>query len=251
MRDGLEDLHMPKPRAFLFDLDDTIITEGARHPILVQIAEEFAALLAPDAPVDVADALEGAFRAFWSSPGQAKAARLGSSYGIAQAREMVIADTLLSRGIAGLPEVASDFCKRFTTLRSQSAKLFDGAYETLVTIRKMGVPLALVTNGAADYQRAKLERFDLAGLFDHVQIEGEYGIGKPQERAYSHALAALGVEASGTWMVGDDLERDVAAPQRLGIHAIWHDHLGRGLPTGTTVTPDRIIRRLPELLPFV
>jgi putative hydrolase of the HAD superfamily len=50
-------------------------------------------------------------------------------------------------------------------------------------------------------------------------------------------------------MVGDHLEWEVAAPQRLGIYAVWHDHLGDGLPAGTTVRPDRIIRNLSELLP--
>jgi putative hydrolase of the HAD superfamily len=49
-------------------------------------------------------------------------------------------------------------------------------------------------------------------------------------------------------MVGDNLEWEVAAPQRLGIYAIWHDTGGDGLPAGATARPDRIIRSLPELL---
>ena len=50
-------------------------------------------------------------------------------------------------------------------------------------------------------------------------------------------------------MVGDNLEWDVAAPQRLGIVGIWLDVLGTGLPEASAVTPDRIIRSLSELLP--
>ena len=61
-------------------------------------------------------------------------------------------------------------------------------------------------------------------------------------------MQALGVAAADTWMVGDHLEWEVAAPQRLGIHAIWHDPYGRGLPPGSPIRPDRIIRRLAELL---
>jgi putative hydrolase of the HAD superfamily len=49
-------------------------------------------------------------------------------------------------------------------------------------------------------------------------------------------------------MVGDNLEWEVVAPQRLGIHAIWHDVVGEGLPQGSPIRPDRIIRSLPELL---
>lgn len=94
----------------------------------------------------------------------------------------------------------------------------------------------------------KITRFDLARRFDHIQIEGEHGFGKPEERAYRHAMRALGVQAHEVWMVGDNLEYDVAAPQRLGIHAIWHDHLATGLPSNSKVQPDRINRSLSELV---
>jgi putative hydrolase of the HAD superfamily len=62
-------------------------------------------------------------------------------------------------------------------------------------------------------------------------------------------MQALGVEAHETWMVGDNLEWEIAAPQRLGIFAIWHDAIGRGLPAGCEIRPDRIIRSLGELMP--
>jgi putative hydrolase of the HAD superfamily len=49
-------------------------------------------------------------------------------------------------------------------------------------------------------------------------------------------------------MVGDNLEWEVAAPQKLGIAGIWVDSSGAGLPRSSTVRPDRIIRSLTELL---
>ncbi|WP_293454912.1 HAD hydrolase-like protein [Phenylobacterium sp.] len=48
----------------------------------------------------------------------------------------------------------------------------------------------------------------------------EHGFGKPEERAYRHALQALDADPSEVWMVGDNLEWEVAAPQRLGIYSI-------------------------------
>jgi putative hydrolase of the HAD superfamily len=137
---------------------------------------------------------------------------------------------------------------RYNAFREDQMHLFDGAHHVVDTFRARGVLLALITNGAAVPQRAKVTRFDLTHRFHHIQIEGEHGFGKPEERAYRHALAALGVEASDTWMVGDNLEWEVVAPQRLGIHAIWHDVVGEGLPQGSPIRPDRIIRSLPELL---
>ena len=47
---------------------------------------------------------------------------------------------------------------------------------------------------------------------------------------------------------GVGLEWEVAAPQKIGIFAIWMDSRGKGLPESTNIRPDRIIKALPELL---
>jgi putative hydrolase of the HAD superfamily len=137
---------------------------------------------------------------------------------------------------------------RYNAFRDEQMHLFDGAHHVVDTFRAKGVRLALITNGAALPQRAKVTRFELAHRFHHIQIEGEHGFGKPEERAYRHALTALGVDARDAWMVGDNLEWEVIAPQRLGIHAIWHDVAGEGLPEGSAARPDRVIASLMELL---
>jgi len=49
-------------------------------------------------------------------------------------------------------------------------------------------------------------------------------------------------------MVGDNLEWEIAAPQRLGIYGIWYDGYALGLPCDCDIHPDRIIQSLPELL---
>jgi putative hydrolase of the HAD superfamily len=125
---------------------------------------------------------------------------------------------------------------------------FPGAIETLEELQKRNIPLALITNGDAVVQRTKVERFELAGYFGHILIEGEFGFGKPEPEVYLAAMMALGAEPAGTWCVGDNLEWEVAAPQALGLHAVWHDFAGRGLPAGSTVKPDYIINRLSDLL---
>jgi hypothetical protein len=65
----------------------------------------------------------------------------------------------------------------------------------------------------------------------------EHGFGKPEERAYNHAMEVLGVGPDETWMVGDNLEWEIVAPQRLGIYAVWHDGYGVGLPLDSPIRP--------------
>ena len=54
--------------------------------------------------------------------------------------------------------------------------------------------------------------------------------------------------AREAWMVGDHLEWDVGAPQRLGLRGVWVDREGTGLAADSLVRPHRIIREFPELL---
>ena len=106
---------------------------------------------------------------------------------------------------------------------------------TLEALRARGVPLAMVTNGDASHQRRKIDRHDLERFFDVIVVEGEMGVGKPEEVVYRYALSKLGVKAEEAWMVGDNLEWDVLAPQRLGLRGVWVDAPGQGLPKACSV----------------
>ena len=61
------------------------------------------------------------------------------------------------------------------------------------------------------------------------------------------AMAALGPEPVGTMCVGDNLDWEVAAPQKLGIYSVWIDPRGNGPPADSGVTPDRIVASIAEV----
>ena len=136
----------------------------------------------------------------------------------------------------------------YRDLRRDGATILPDSEACLGRIRRKGIGLALVTNGAGADQRAKIEQFDLARYFDHILIEGDLGFGKPDRRFYETAMEALGSRPGETWCVRDNLEWEVAAPQGLGIYSVWVDRPGSGVPQGTEVVPDRIIRTLSELM---
>ena len=236
------------PRAMLIDMDDTILSAYGRPDIAWnKVAAEFAGEFAPLSPHEVAAAVLDSARQFWAG------ADAGWRLKLAEARHVVVKDGFTALATAGRPALPMDlavrFADRFTAYRDEEMFVFPGAHDAIDALKAHGVKLALVTNGAADTQRAKVERFALTHRFDHIQIEGEHGFGKPDERAYLHAMQALDVTAPETWMIGDNLEWEIEVPQRLGIYAIWIDAHGEGLPAGTSIKPDRIIRSLGELLP--
>ncbi len=236
------------PRAIVFDLDDTLLKAYGRADLAwAKVARELALLLGSLAPDAAAARIQAHASEFWADPERHRYWRQR----LRESRRRIVRATfadLRAEGHALADESAIRMADRFSDLRDEEMCLHAGACETLDSLRARGVRLGLLTNGAGAQQRAKLARFDLAHRFDHVQIEGEHEFGKPEERAYRHALASLSVTPADAWIVGDNLEWEVAAPQRLGIHAVWFDGEGQGLPAGSRVTPDRTIRSLAELL---
>jgi putative hydrolase of the HAD superfamily len=226
------------------DLDDTILAyDVVAKQVWLEVCTEFADQLGEITPQQLVAAIEEYRRWYWADPERHRKARLN----LAPVRRDVVDGAFRRLGVEP-PDVAEEIGNAYAIKREQAVKPFPGAMETLQRLKEAGVRMALVTNGTALAQRRKIDRFCLDGYFQHILIEGEFGVGKPNPSVYRHALGQIGAAASEAWMVGDNLEWEVAAPQRLGITGVWHDWRGRGVPTGSTVRPDRIIRSLPELL---
>jgi putative hydrolase of the HAD superfamily len=228
-------------RALLVDLDDTLLDYSSGVDTCWEAA---CATGAPDVDRAVLlAALLDARQWFWSDPTRHRRERvdmLGAWTKIA-ARALETCGCASAHTAAAVAQVYADH-------RRASWRLFPDALAFLGELRRRGVPLALVTNGDARHQRDKIARHDLARWFEAILIEGEMGYGKPEELVYREALRRLGVEAREAWMIGDHLEFDVGAPQRLGLRGVWIDRVGAGLPGGTDVRPHLIVRDLSAML---
>lgn len=231
------------PRAFLLDLDDTILDDSGNvahcwREACFAYREELGEL----DPAALHETLERTRRWFWSDSERHRVGRLDLD---AARREIVRAS--LAAFHVDAPALAEKIAGHYRTQRHLGLQPLADAIETVRWLRDSGCRLALLTNGAAEAQRSKIARFGLEELFDVILIEGELGYGKPDPRVYRLALERLGATPAETWMAGDNLEWDVAAPQRLGIFAIWIDRRGDGIPAGQATRPDRVVRSLSEL----
>ena len=231
------------PNALLVDLDDTIIDYGGSAVASWRAACGFAAqeVNGLDAAALYA-AISQVRDWYWSDADRHREGRAD----LHAAAWRIVQQALLGLGY-DRPDLARSIATQYRERRDAALKLFPGAVEVLERVRAAGVRLGLLTNGTGADQRRKIERFDLARHFDYIQIEGVFGCGKPEPRVYVAALDRLGASADSSWMVGDNLEWDVGAPQRLGLNGIWLDRARAGLPAGSTVQPYRIIHALSEL----
>ena len=231
------------PKAVLLDMDDTILYDSGNVAQCWQEAcfahrSEMGAL----EPGALYDVVERTREWFWSDPERHRKGRLD----LDAARREIVRISLAGIGMDS-PALAEKIADRYGSQRELGVQPFGDAIETVRWLRDSGCHLALLTNGSADSQRSKVERFKLAEMFDLILIEGELGYGKPDPRVYRLALDRFGVAPTEVWMVGDNLDWDVGAPQQLGIFGIWVDVRGEGLPPGHAVRPNRIIRGLWEL----
>ena len=232
------------PRALLIDLDDTIVRYGVGgEGLWAEVVGGLAAWL-PVAPARLLDAIERVRGPFWADPVRSRAARQD----MFAARRAIMAQAFERLGLSQERELVREVADAYSSEREARVTPFPGALEALAELHRRGHALALLTNGGARLQRAKLERWGLERWLDAVRIEGEVGIGKPEPAAFRGALEALGARPEEASMIGDDLGADIAGARAAGIAAVWVDHGGGGLPPGAPARPDRIVRGLADLL---
>ena len=231
------------PKGILFDLDDTIIAySAAAEPTWRRLCDEYTARHnGCDANV-LFDTIMEVSHWYWSNE---ERHRIGRN-DLDNARRETL--RLVSRKLDMDENHAVEIADAFSIEREEAVYVFDNAIETLEYLNRMGIKLAMMTNGQSHKQRAKIERFELAPYFDTILVEGEMGFGKPDAAVYHRALDELNLNPEGVWAVGDNLEWDVGGPQKLGIYGIWNDHAKRGLPPDSDIIPDRIIHNISELI---
>lgn len=201
--------------AVFFDLDGTLVHDGAGDAVR-QTAQELARRHGLDA-----DAILAANAEVWSGCWAEQGERWmrGELPSDALPREiwrLTLAD--LGRNDAALLEEAAQLHVR---AEQGTFTLFAETLAVLEELRSDGIPLGVITNGPAEFQRAKLVTVGIDGLFDVVVASGDIGVLKPANEIFDRALAGLGVGARRAIHVGDNFAADVVGAADAGMTAVW------------------------------
>lgn len=254
-------------RAVLFDLDETLLADGAA----TQDALRATAALASARGARGSDA-ETLARAAWlratdgweRSPHQDYFQEFGISAGECLWGRFIGEDPRLrpiarwaidyqldtwERALADLgvrdEVLAATLAERFRReKRARHNWLFPEARRVLDELRGV-YPLALITNGAPDIQRDKLAGSGLEPYFPVVAVSVEAGVAKPNPAIFAQTLEALEVAPGDALMVGDNPARDILGANRAGVRAVWIRREGQPLTHGAV--PDATITTLDDL----
>jgi putative hydrolase of the HAD superfamily len=231
-------------KAILFDLDDTLIPE--RPAIEAAYAAVAERVWGASSPERIAALWETA-RAVWvAGRPTAYVKRVHFSLGEALYGQFVAAGpdadslrafvpTLHARAFeAVLPAQASgsspQLVELWNTTRMGALTRYPET-ERVLEYWSARVPVALVTNGAARLQHAKLTVTGLKPFFTSVIVSEEVGIGKPDPAPFQAALGELRLTPADVVMVGNDVDRDIAGARNADIRPIHVDRSGESATT--------------------
>jgi putative hydrolase of the HAD superfamily len=221
-------------RAWLFDLDDTLIPEAPAITAGYEaVAERVWGQSTPERVRQLREAAHQVWRA--GAPWEYKE-RVHFSLGEGLHGEFVADGPEPDRLRAFIPHLheqafeaalpgahrgsSAELVDTWRRARMSALSLYPETREVLSELRARR-PLALVTNGAARLQRAKLEQTGIDDLFDVVVDSETVGVGKPSPEMFELALKQLGIARDDAAMVGNDLGRDVAGARAAGVRPIW------------------------------
>src|SRR4051794_13062116 len=225
----------PKPKAVIFDLDDTLCDYAAAREARLRRAFTLSPCgMQSDEAIDLDRMIAESIQ--MHPHGADHFAELFARFGIAD---------------AGAASAAADWYRKN---RFHGLRLFPETEALFSTVRnalssgdsEAAHPIGIVTNGPAEVQHAKLELLGIDRLVDFVLVSEEFGVAKPDPQIFREALRLAGVAADNAVFVGDSAEFDIAGAQAAGIPTVWvNRHLRPWIGPGPP--PTRQIRTLAEL----
>lgn len=126
------------------------------------------------------------------------------------------------RSILGLAESALELWDSYVAGLAARVVCDPAMLSRLDRLRAAGWSVGVLTNGAADIQRAKLTATGILDRVDAVCISEEVGARKPEPKAFQVAVARCGGELPGdVWMVGDNPVTDIVGAGAAGLRTVW------------------------------
>jgi FMN hydrolase / 5-amino-6-(5-phospho-D-ribitylamino)uracil phosphatase len=226
----------PRPKAVLFDLDDTICDYAAARQSRLRRAFTLThdRSIQPRSRIDLDRMIAESIQ--MHPHGADHFEELFARFGVAD---------------AGAARAAANW---YRTNRFHGLCLFPGVERVFSQVReavscadpKADRPIGIVTNGPTEVQRAKLELLGIDRLVDFVVVSEEFGLAKPDPAIFCEALRLAGVRPEEAIFVGDSVEFDMAGARAAGIPTVWVNRQRRPW-TEPGPAPTRQIRALEDL----
>lgn len=91
----------------------------------------------------------------------------------------------------------------------------------LKDLKKMGIDLAIITNGKGQFQIDNIVALGIKDFFKEIIVSEWEGIKKPNPQIFITALERLNILSNEAIYVGDHPLNDIEAAKKVGMKTIW------------------------------
>ena len=147
--------------------------------------------------------------------------RIGARLSRLKAEARGVKAVLLDSGDTLIDESSQVFSDGELVIRADPVP---GGDSLVAELKQRGYLVALVADGLVESFRNVHGQLGFWDLFDTRAISESVGTTKPDRRMFDHAATELGLtedDYPGCVMVGNNLARDIAGANRLGMWSVW------------------------------
>ena len=221
----------------VLDLDDTLLDHRGSA---ARALEAWLPTLGVTASAEITAAWFALEERYW-------AAWLAGRFRLDESRRRRMAGLLSVLGRPAVDDAALDelFARHIAAYEASWAP-FPDAIETLAALAGAGLRLAVLTNGAAAMQRAKVAAIGASPYLEAVFTAEDLQLAKPDPATFQETCRRLGAAPGQVLHVGDRHDLDVVAARAAGLRAVHLDRRDAGPPD----EPERIttLRDLPRIV---
>lgn len=128
-------------------------------------------------------------------------------------------------------ETAIDVQARYLATQF-NISLFPHLEDEIKRLQQKGFIVGLLTNGAEQHQRKKIDALHLNDYIDHklIYISGAFGIDKPDPAIFNHIAQTLELEGNHCLYIGDSWRNDVVGATSANWNVVWFNHRKQAIP---------------------
>ncbi len=205
-----------RPVCIWFDLDDTLITTSQSLFAAVKASTSYLTKCYPD--LTERDIAHHSMDVWLKElgPGTAGFSKLRDLQ-LDSFRSHIALGTLRRLGLVGIN--TDELIQVSSQAEEQAWVCFPDVHHLLQTLHQRKIPTGLISNGPTALQNHKLATCGLRHYFDHIVLDCEIGISKPDGGIFTAAEALM--PGYDHVMVGNDPDADINGAIRANWMAYW------------------------------
>ena len=109
----------------------------------------------------------------------------------------------------------------FRSLSMGYIKLYDGAYELLIRLRKSGKKIYLLSNAQRMFTEPEMKMLGIYDCFDGILYSSDAGIKKPSYYFYDLLFQTYALKKEESVMIGNEYQADISGAENYGIDSMY------------------------------